>query len=384
MKWRIWIVTSMALACSVGIAGCGQDYRVSPLMSFDRGLDQNLAKEGQVPWQTKSWGRPAHYVINPYSYQPLGGTSLYKIAATQDNDAEKRRQARNELQDAMIWVSDEVTASHLAAVRATETNMNLALGAAGIGLTGGAAVAGEAAAAALAAAATGVQGTRALVNEQVYRNALTESIIRLITADREVTRQQIRTRQTLPISLYSVEAAIADANVYHLKGSFYHGLALLNAAAEEKAGPILSGSGAMQPATSKIQELRAQKQNLQLQIAFLESALPGRKNDVEKAKSANPADTKNVKRLTRTVDETMAKIEALKAELDKVQTELTKAERDAAQQELKALQDRVNELNAKLKPDSSAGAQSEDNGKSGSGTTNDASGEKNDDNGRQS
>jgi hypothetical protein len=92
---------------------------------------------------------------------------------------------------------------------------------------GGASVAAGTTAKALAAASTGAGGARALVNEQIYRNSLGESIAALILADQlEFFRNQILPNQSKPLAEYGVERAILDAVEYNKRGSMFYGLTL--------------------------------------------------------------------------------------------------------------------------------------------------------------
>jgi hypothetical protein len=230
MKIVVCLVAVVTIVSTV-TTGCARHYRVDAVL-----VPELNAPGPKMPFKKSSRSVPfdQYYAIDPYAYGPGSTDSLYKTA-TSDLNPDRRRQARNELQAAAMRFSDAATALHLASLRATETDINLLLGAASIGLTGAASVAASETAKALAAAATGTQGARALISEQVYRNALTESVIQLIEADRELTARQIRAKWSLAVADYPVEAALGDSEEYHQKGSFFHGLALLRSAAEEKA-----------------------------------------------------------------------------------------------------------------------------------------------------
>ncbi len=129
----------------------------------------------------------------------------------------------------------ETTGQHLAGVKSAENGGNLLLGAAALGLSGGASVAAPATAKALSAAATGAGGGRALFNERTFRNALVESLIQAVETDRaQFLETIIRPKQDLDIERYDVEAAILDARDYHERASFYHGLELIREAVAEK------------------------------------------------------------------------------------------------------------------------------------------------------
>jgi hypothetical protein len=130
-------------------------------------------------------------------------------------------------------LADSSISKHLASIKATENNVNLLLGAATAGLTGGATVASEAGAKALSAAATGTNASRGMFNETTYRNALTESLIGSVETDRENKKDKILNRLSNEcIANYPVSVALADVQSYLNGGSFYHGLALIREAAE--------------------------------------------------------------------------------------------------------------------------------------------------------
>jgi hypothetical protein len=228
----------VVIASAVAVVGCNQKYRVDSVLSTDEG-------DG-IPWKERSDAGFMTDVekINPYTYngKEVGSysDSLYYIASN-DPDESKRKNARNQLQSAIMRISDDTTAVHLTSIKATENNINLLLGIPAIGMSAAAAVSPLGAANSLSAASTGLQGSRSFVNEQVFRNTLFDSIILLIEEDRKTLRDAIRSKWDHPIAKYNIEAAIQDATDYHQRGSFYHGLALLADAAKDKVN-MLRGS----------------------------------------------------------------------------------------------------------------------------------------------
>jgi hypothetical protein len=233
----------IVLVCSVVVIstiGCRSLYRVEPIVSLEAGKHIEASRPAIFKWEGLRQRSLDIYSIkiNPYKYGPFDDISYYNQAKFSSLDPErlaKAKVARNMLQNAMLHVSDEVTAQHLAGIKSTETVANLLFGAASLGLSGGATVAGEATARSLSAAATGTTGARALTNEQLYRNALVESLMAAIELDRSRFREEvIQRKQRASIIEYDVEAAIADANTYHQKASFYNGLTLIRQAVEER------------------------------------------------------------------------------------------------------------------------------------------------------
>ncbi len=245
VAWALWLSLS---------GGCGTVHRVEPILRTDR--------NSALPWRGSQSGLGALgqsvSFINPYTYNPdevdfdndqrliRGKPSLHRIASDAA-DMDKARLARNRLQSAILAVSDETTAVHLSAIKSTDNVMNLIFGGATSALAGGATVASTEAAKGLAAAATGTNAFRSLFNEQVYRNALSESLIQAILADREKFHiEVIQVRQKEGIDTYPVEAAIRDASVYHERGSFYHGLSLIRKAVEKETKEKETATAAVQ------------------------------------------------------------------------------------------------------------------------------------------
>jgi hypothetical protein len=231
--FRFALLLSLLL-CS----GCSTWYKVEPIVSTKKSYVES--------WSEGSIFTGRRQVLNPYTFAPAAARgkdgrsisnrseSLYALAS--GSDAAKARNARNQLQEALIRLSKDTASKHLAELKHTDNVANLALGGATLAASGGATVASEAGAKALAAAATGLTGYRELFNDQVYRNALVESLIQSIETDRqEFLETEIRRKQALSIADYNVEAALADAYEFHSRGSFYHGLALIREATEEKS-----------------------------------------------------------------------------------------------------------------------------------------------------
>ncbi len=224
-------------------AGCGTAYKVTPVTSTRKAYVETWTERPR--WYERLYRADRNIYLNPYTYNPanphvLNGKSastnrigsFFWIAVNGTNE-EARMIARNQLQNAIMRLSDQMTASHLSELKSTENFGNILLGAATLGLTGGASVAAPVTAKAFSASATGTGGARELFNNQVYRNALLETLIGSIESDRQEFAMTITRKQTNSILKYDAESAIRDANEYHQRGSFYHGLALIREAAEK-------------------------------------------------------------------------------------------------------------------------------------------------------
>jgi hypothetical protein len=238
-------IASVGIVLLVQAFGCAKDYRVEPVI--------NTTSPSAIPFTANAAGPLGKVqVINPYTYNPSMITvesralkqsqvrdgqikPLYDIASDPSEDTQRRQAARNALVEAMIAASDDAVSMHLAGLKATQSNINVLLGGLSIGLTGAASVAAEATSKALAAAATGTQGARALINDEVYSQALAESIITLVKADRKQQADLIRSRYRDDLVQFPMEQGIALVVAYHDTSSVYNGLALARQAIEKEA-----------------------------------------------------------------------------------------------------------------------------------------------------
>jgi hypothetical protein len=344
------ILSTSVIACVVGLAGCNKHYRVDPVMS--------TSQSSGIPWTetsaTAGFGTTEVEKINPYTYngstkEGVSGKSFYATASdTAEPDLEKRKEARNQLQSAIMRISDESTAIHLTAIKAAENNSNLFLGLPALGMSAAAAVSPLGAANSLSAGSTALQGSRSFVNEQVFRNALFDSIILLIQEDRHAKKEAIRENWSKSIAEYNVEAALQDAAEYHQAGSFYHGLALLADAANDKANKLrgsrstLESPGVLSTFASKtdiaraesraeaaadaLKRLEALKASLEAQIPAIDAAINAAEDPAKKAE------------LEGLKEKTLAQIATL-------ETQITAANEGLAQakEQLKQAQDKYRE-----------------------------------------
>jgi hypothetical protein len=283
------LVTTILLLSMVTLSACRKDYRNDPFMEFDKDLSG---------FKSASDSRDL-LKMDPFHYGDTDKGSFYQKALAEYNDGKepKARYYRNALLEAMIVASDANTSSHLAGLKATQSNVNLLFGAAALGLTGGAAVAPAVTASALAAASTGVQGARTLINDEVYSQAFSESIIMLITEDRKVTAELIRRNYTKSMTDYPLERAIADVSAYHESGSVYYGLALARQAIEKetirKRGEI-SRLGSLD---GELTESRSTLTNMESRLKEIASKLVDTQRDLDRPDL--PADSAERLRLTQ-------------------------------------------------------------------------------------
>lgn len=246
----IWIVIAVLAATVLNVGGCGQDYRVRSI--FDTSEPWAVIRRNPNNFNLADALRDDEYrvFLNPYTYAPSLASedgrlpvnsrhlSLYSIASGMGVDAlskspeiternRVRKEARNQLQNAVMRVSDEMTVVHLSGIRAADSSSNFISGAVTTGLAAGASVAAPVVAAPLAAGAAGTNALRSLSNEQFFRNIVTEQVFTAIQSQRGLVRNAIIKKQSMPIEEYDIERALADATTYHEMGSFLYGLALV-------------------------------------------------------------------------------------------------------------------------------------------------------------
>lgn len=125
--------------------------------------------------------------------------------------------------------SDHICNGHLSGIFADKAFANTAFGilAAGTGIAGGL-VPGVGAANALSGVAGLLTGSRSLFNEEVYRNYVSEAIIKEILANRKNIAAEIDSKtDTSSNNLLGVEQIKQKVSEYHNACSFYAGLTSL-------------------------------------------------------------------------------------------------------------------------------------------------------------
>jgi hypothetical protein len=354
-RWRVWCGAVGAL----GLAGCQADYRVTPVV--------NTSEPKALEWEIEadSFGHGSIRVLNPYTYNPAQETqgrrtsessitdqpppkpgehdtltpvdpgdlrthSLYEIAINPAVFMTQRQEARNELVNAILRVSDENAAAHLAGLKATQSNINIFLGAAALGLSGAGAAVSESAQA-LSAASTGVQGTRTLINDEVYSQALAESIITLVTADRKAQADAIRKRYAEDLSLFPVEEAIAAAVRYHETASVYNGLALARQAIEkdairkrdDKPDRTTSLPDSIKAAESDLEDAKRKLTNVSQSVVTTDAELNKVKEQL-KATDLIPAAKLDLEQKKQRLEQEKARLDASKAGMQRVVQEQEK------------------------------------------------------------
>ncbi len=107
----------MLAALCLLLTGCGQHYRVDPiLLDKDRHTNRTGADQKTTWWETRGGflkEQIRYEVLNPYKFNPEGKSeSLYVRASVPLGDPAgeaNAKQARNRLQSAIVRLSDQAT-----------------------------------------------------------------------------------------------------------------------------------------------------------------------------------------------------------------------------------------------------------------------------------
>ncbi|MEM6904875.1 MAG: hypothetical protein AAF568_03190 [Pseudomonadota bacterium] len=160
---------------------------------------------------------------------------LDKTVTAPDFDAGFRSLlGRNRLQDHLVYLSNDVCDINKAAMFGKITTSNILFDLSTIGLAAASTiVTGVNASRILSGAATATAGSRASLNENLIQNQLVTTLTRTIDNDRLEFLKSLASLRSQDLDSYTVEAAIADAILYHQKCSIYSALATLSVSAED-------------------------------------------------------------------------------------------------------------------------------------------------------
>ena len=88
-----------------------------------------------------------------------------------------------------------------------------------------------------ATGATILNGTKTAVSAEVYQGLFATAIIKAINESRDKKKKEILAQQLKGTGEYSVGTAVNDAQDYHFRCSFYHGLVVLTEDSKKRATP---------------------------------------------------------------------------------------------------------------------------------------------------
>ena len=222
-------------------------------------------------------------------------TRLSAAAIQGNDDPESCRALRNFLQDEILTRSHQMCRQHLADTQATASLINTDFGMGSIIFsTLGAVTGGIQAKANLSGLAAGTNATQTLINKEVYRDVVVPAITKAINTDRDRKLQEIIADQTKDVLSYSVSRAVVEANDFHERCSFAHGLLLIATDAEKRTPP-------------RIEELESQVKKNYEQIKSAEDSLTDKSSDRDKELVQ-----KTVERLRVDIDAILVRINLMK------------------------------------------------------------------------
>jgi len=115
--------------------------------------------------------------------------------------------------------------------------MNLVTGLGATVFSGVSAIVTGAAATHYATGATILNGAKTAMNAEVYQGLFATAIIKAIEESRGKKKNEILAKQLEDTGKYSVDTAVVDAQDYHFRCSFYHGLVVLTEDSKKRATP---------------------------------------------------------------------------------------------------------------------------------------------------
>lgn len=202
---------------------------------------------------------------------------------------------RNFLQDELLTRSAQMCKKHLADAQATSSVINTDLGFASIVFsTLGAVTGGIQGKTNLAGLSAGSSATQTLVNKEVYRDVVVPAITKAINADRDRKLQEILADQAKDVVSYSISRSIVEANDYHERCSFAHGLVLIATDAEKRTPP-------------RVEELENQVKKNYEQIKEAEASISS--NTTEREREIVQ---RTIERLRQEIDTTLVRINLMK------------------------------------------------------------------------
>lgn len=243
---RAFMRKASLICLSAGLlSGCANQYfRVTPVIKH---TEENTSAGMRTQKQAIDLN------ISPYKElyeqsQSSSPTETTHLAATA---------SRNILQNKIIELSDDICEQHKGDIVGTASTFNLTTGLGATIFSGVSAIVTGAAAANYAAGATILNGARSAVSAEVYQGLFTTAIIKAIEESRNKKRNEISAKQDKDAGLYSADQAVIDAQDYHFRCSFYHGLVVLNQDSKKRAAP------SREELLGRIKEMRAeQKENI--------------------------------------------------------------------------------------------------------------------------
>jgi hypothetical protein len=234
MKSR-WIMTAMTTAFLLGCGSTGKSYRPDEMVPDYAWYNADTKKISLSALETQF---PCIYKKSNAITPPC--TRLDRDQATYS----------------LITVSDHLCNVHLSNIVSNSNAWNVSAGTITNLLAGLASIGSNSASQArLAAGAAFSNGTRSLVNNEIYAQSLATTIVRAIEIKRTSMGKDIADKlKTNDETAYPFFAAISDVEKYHNSCSFYVGVSEITRLVETRQDSI-------QDIKSRIQTLKEQKAN---------------------------------------------------------------------------------------------------------------------------
>jgi hypothetical protein len=218
MNIRKLLPTSIKLSFLTLLSACGGLYVVNPVFDSPKIPD----KAGMDLYGKKT--------INTESKEFINAINLARASKLD----------RNNLIIKIKLVSDSICTEHLGDIKGNSSAINITLGTLTTLFAGVASISSGTAASTLAASASASNASRSLINEEIYRQVFSDSIIRAIEFDRSGVRNEIKRRMGDDYNIYTIEEAIYDLQIYHDKCSFINGVGIITEAVKIRTTPSVS------------------------------------------------------------------------------------------------------------------------------------------------
>jgi hypothetical protein len=241
---RSYLLVTLGLAL---LHGCGTVESVKASFRIDEALGfGNTEAEIGCPSESNGSNIGSLQPVNLNCYK-LPGTSktAYDLAVecaqkegvgTAGTQNERLCQFyRNEFQSVIIRRSNAICDQHKGDIVSQAALVNAGLGIGAVGTSSlGAVIAGVHAKTNLAALTAFLTGSQAIVNQEFYQKQFAAAIIRAIDTSRESKKGDIEQKRARLSNAYTIDDALADAQEYHYRCSFYNGVTAVTKAVERQ------------------------------------------------------------------------------------------------------------------------------------------------------
>jgi hypothetical protein len=187
--------------------------------------------------------------------------SLYRGGPPDTNTQNAMRDARNQIQGALLAESANRCDAFKLLLRERSTNTNFVLGSLATGLGAAGAIVSGGASQALAGAAAAASGVGAEYNKDIMSSVTSSVIIPGIDKERSAILQEISNRRCLGLSSYNLTQAMTDAIRYHSACSTDVGVAAAGSALSQTNSMSVAGLVQAQAALGAIEAMRANDQS---------------------------------------------------------------------------------------------------------------------------